>query len=422
MTNKKERLNEPHIRPLTELVERWRANLPAGHHIPYFDPCGGGINAQILFLMEKPGPGPNQLGVDFVSQDNDDATARNMTNILAAAGIERAQAVFWNAIPAWNGTTDITPAEKSNARKVLPEFLERLPHLRVVVCVGRNAQKLINQMPGVLPRSVRRFDSYHPSPKVKGHPERYESIGRIWKEAADATKAHGGEKPSTIGEAKSKVFIGIDVGGNHFHVVALRPEVGFVHAERFEKPCEVLQFLIRIGGPDAVAVVAVDSPCKWALGGRNRREAERSLGLERIQSFSTPEAEVARENAFYGWVRNGMSLYEVLRSSGWPLFLGEKPTDSVCIETFPHAVTCYIAGEVLKKSQIIRTLFLCAATGFPPREMLNLKDKDFVDAALCSIAAIAFHRGEHHVTESGCPHGNADEGYIVVPRRNWCLH
>ena len=40
--------------------------------IPHFDPLDGGSNAQVLFLMEAPGPKASASG--FVSRNNPDET------------------------------------------------------------------------------------------------------------------------------------------------------------------------------------------------------------------------------------------------------------------------------------------------------------------------------------------------------------
>jgi hypothetical protein len=47
-------LREPHIARLTDFVNSLRAR--DGNEYPYFDPADGGVNASILFLLEKPGP------------------------------------------------------------------------------------------------------------------------------------------------------------------------------------------------------------------------------------------------------------------------------------------------------------------------------------------------------------------------------
>jgi uracil-DNA glycosylase len=202
MTNKDKLLKEPHIAPLTELINRWREDripewiqddrikgrrVPT-YHIPWFDPCGGGVGARVLFLMEKPGPGRGKRGVEYVSQDNEDPTARNMTDILNKACIERSHVVFWNAIPAWDGKRDIEQWEIDRACVVLPELLVRLPSVKVVVGVGLKAQGLLKEMSGAVPEDVPQFGSYHPSNLVKNRwPAKYDSIADVWLAAYKAS-------------------------------------------------------------------------------------------------------------------------------------------------------------------------------------------------------------------------------------------
>src|SRR5689334_1377344 len=69
-------LQEPHIAPLTAFVDHLRAEAGPGASIPYFDPWDAGIGAEILFLLEAPGPKAVKSG--FVSRNNPDETAKNM--------------------------------------------------------------------------------------------------------------------------------------------------------------------------------------------------------------------------------------------------------------------------------------------------------------------------------------------------------
>lgn len=66
-----------HIAPLTEYVAKLR--LRGLGEVPDFDPLDGGIEARILFLLEKPGPmtaeGGKRIGSGFISRNNDDSTA-----------------------------------------------------------------------------------------------------------------------------------------------------------------------------------------------------------------------------------------------------------------------------------------------------------------------------------------------------------
>lgn len=71
---KRRRLHEPHIQPLTALIERWRQE---GRPVPWADPDSGGIHSKILFLLESPGPAASdEHGSGFISSDNADPTAR----------------------------------------------------------------------------------------------------------------------------------------------------------------------------------------------------------------------------------------------------------------------------------------------------------------------------------------------------------
>ena len=46
----------PHMSPLVSYVERGKAGRGIEYDVPLFDPCDGGVNSRILFLLEAPGP------------------------------------------------------------------------------------------------------------------------------------------------------------------------------------------------------------------------------------------------------------------------------------------------------------------------------------------------------------------------------
>jgi hypothetical protein len=86
-------LYQPHMAPLTEFVHQLRQR--DRNEYPYFDPADGGVNASILFLLEKPGPMTvptgrgRREGSGFISRDNDDPTAEarsHSTRQLAYCG------------------------------------------------------------------------------------------------------------------------------------------------------------------------------------------------------------------------------------------------------------------------------------------------------------------------------------------------
>jgi hypothetical protein len=183
-------LGMPHIKPLADFVCGLRSTFSA--EFPDFDPADGGTNASILFLFEKPGPMTSaarsgRQGSGFISRDNDDPTAEATFTFMGQAGIARDEAVIWNVVPGWNGTRAITPSELQSGVKAVEQLLGLLPRSKVIVLVGKKAQRaerLLKQCG----RKV--FRSPHPSPLVRAsQPERWREIPQLWAEAARAITA-----------------------------------------------------------------------------------------------------------------------------------------------------------------------------------------------------------------------------------------
>jgi uracil-DNA glycosylase len=134
-------LSQRHIESLARLVESMRKAKGSDYKIPDFDPLDGGIDAQVLFLLEAPGRKAVTSG--FVSRNNPDETAKNFYLLNAEAGIDRRRTVTWNAVPWYIGSeTKIRPAKRDDVRAAdawLVEVLERLNRLRFAVFVGRKA-------------------------------------------------------------------------------------------------------------------------------------------------------------------------------------------------------------------------------------------------------------------------------------------
>ncbi|WP_256344080.1 uracil-DNA glycosylase [Pseudomonas costantinii] len=160
-------LKDPHIVSLTAYVKRLRVKHP-DWEFQYFDPMDGGIEADMLFLLEKPGPmtSPNakRKGSGFISRDNDDSTAEALFAFMKQAEIERKRVVLWNVIPGWNGTVKIKAGERRAGLEELATLLKLLPRLRTVVLVGRQAGKAATFMQSM---NLKVFTSAHPSPKVR---------------------------------------------------------------------------------------------------------------------------------------------------------------------------------------------------------------------------------------------------------------
>lgn len=172
-------LYEPHIEQLTKYVDGLKIKHP-DLEFPYFDPHDGGQLADILFLLEKPGPktSPERGGSGFISRDNNDATAEALFNFMNEAGIPRHRTVLWNTIPGWNGTIKMTSAENKNGLIELTNLLALLPKLSTVVLVGRKAEKarpLFESSP------IKVVVSAHPSPKVRSiNRAMWDSIPGCW--------------------------------------------------------------------------------------------------------------------------------------------------------------------------------------------------------------------------------------------------
>lgn|GEM_PF-419239 len=136
-------LQGSHIAPLTDYVNRLRAELGYSREIPYFDPLDGGVNASLLFLLEA--PGPKAVASGFISRENPDPTARNIKQLLLESGIQREETVLWNIVPWYVGDSmSIRPVNQKDinvAVSPLRDLHPLLPNVRVVVLVGRKAQR-----------------------------------------------------------------------------------------------------------------------------------------------------------------------------------------------------------------------------------------------------------------------------------------
>ena len=202
-----------------------------------------------------------------------------------------------------------------------------------------------------------------------------------------------------------KIVVGIDVGGNRkgFHAVALL-NGQFIEKKRDTSPATIVNWCIR----HKATVVAVDAPCRWSQAGLSRlAERELSVAGERIHCFATPTYQVAQANKFYDWILNGEKLYERLESHQYLRFSGERINEQVCIETFPHAIVCAIAGHVVTakpKARVRRE-----ALKNKGLDISGLPNIDFVDAALCAVAGDEFRKGSYK------SYGDRLEGFIVVP-------
>lgn len=158
-------LSEPHMAPLVAFVSALRKQVGSGAKIPDFDPWDGGVQAEILFLLEAPGAKAVQAG--FISRNNSDETAKNFFELNVEAGIPRERTAIWNIVPWYIGTETriraAVPIDIDAGMQSVSRLLRLFPHLRTVVLLGRKAERaervILDRRP-----EVRILRSPHPSP------------------------------------------------------------------------------------------------------------------------------------------------------------------------------------------------------------------------------------------------------------------
>jgi uracil-DNA glycosylase len=160
LERKNARLGEPHIAEFAQVIGRWRRR---GYKVPNVDPDSAGTGARILILGESPGymtlPGH---GSGFISVDNDDPSADNFWHLMRDVGLERDEFIAWNVVPWYVGSTSkhLRSADILEGQPALRAFIGLLPELRVVVPLGRKAQRGWAMLGSDLPT----FPCPHPSP------------------------------------------------------------------------------------------------------------------------------------------------------------------------------------------------------------------------------------------------------------------
>lgn len=179
-------LYHPHMKPLTELVNIIRKERNLSEEVPCFDPCDGGVNARVLFLLEAPGKKAKESG--FISRNNNDKSAEKMLTLLKRSGIAREDTLLWNIVPWYLGDDDkiraATDVDLQEGIVYLEKLLPLLPKLSAIVLVGKKAQKGFSRFQGSV--NARIFNSSHPSPSnVNSRPSAEDEILASFKEVFD---------------------------------------------------------------------------------------------------------------------------------------------------------------------------------------------------------------------------------------------
>ena len=174
------RLDEPHVKPLMDIVRRVRDR---GLRVPNVDPEDGGVDALALFLLES--PGPRAVNSHFVSRTNPDPSARNIGTELDRVGFKRSDVVLWNVVPHCISTTtenrNATSAHIREAAADTQAFIDALHRLRVVVYCGRKAQQACRYIR--LPLHVQQLQTFHPGAMAYNHQRCRDDLQEKFKEA-----------------------------------------------------------------------------------------------------------------------------------------------------------------------------------------------------------------------------------------------
>ena len=157
-------LREPHIAPITALVEELSG---AGKgFIPYVAPMFGRIHAEVLCVLRDPGPKtPGGSGSGMLCVENDDPSAALFAECLDAAGLAAARIVTWNAYP-WYINKEPSSAQLNEGVGPLKRLLDLLPEGRVVVLMGLAAESSwarLTKRYGVASRRWTSIATRHPS-------------------------------------------------------------------------------------------------------------------------------------------------------------------------------------------------------------------------------------------------------------------
>jgi hypothetical protein len=156
----------PHVRAINEMVDGLRDRDGRGW-MPHIAPWHGGVLARVLSVLRDPGPMTRDgVGSGFLCVENNDPTAELQCRAFTAAGIQARDVTPWNAYP-WYINRAPNASERQAGVDPLVRIIGLLPHLRVVLLQGRDAQDTWQRLARRHPEIVRqeRFQvvsTYHP--------------------------------------------------------------------------------------------------------------------------------------------------------------------------------------------------------------------------------------------------------------------
>ncbi|GLB64901.1 hypothetical protein NCCP2495_27810 [Dietzia sp. NCCP-2495] len=142
---KRAHVRDLHVAPINAIADAVAdAEGIARGLVPYVDPQLGGVEAEVLALLDNPSTKAEAgTGSGLLSLENDDGSARRCAGIYNDFGLTPQQVVHWNVAPApISGTKNgrSSAAERARGARWLSELRALLPNLKVVLLMGAMAR------------------------------------------------------------------------------------------------------------------------------------------------------------------------------------------------------------------------------------------------------------------------------------------
>lgn len=175
-------LGGSHVAPIMVLIYEIRQR---GLNVPNVDPAGAGVDARLLVLLES--PGPQAVNSDFVSCNNPDPSARNLTKTINLSRFPQDEILIWNVVPQCISTKakniNATSSDIRNASEDTNKLIDLLQSLKVIIFCGRKAQSARKFLR--IPTHVKVLETFHPGAMSYNHKDKQEHIHKTFREARE---------------------------------------------------------------------------------------------------------------------------------------------------------------------------------------------------------------------------------------------
>ena len=163
---------DPQVERINRFVDGLTASVP-GSFVPYIAPHYNAEEALILVVSSNPGPATR---AGFLSIENNDESAKLMSEIWDSVSLTDQQALPWNAYPWYihdiHGGA-VPPSTLAGGMRALMAVLTMHPRLRAIIAHGNDAHEQLRRSeatPGfqdlISARGIRIWNVRHTSPKT----------------------------------------------------------------------------------------------------------------------------------------------------------------------------------------------------------------------------------------------------------------